>query len=72
MKTLKQAETLIKKEQDRLISIAQTKGLYENFGQQEVARVDKSLGYPNYCIGTERELAKLVMNFDNWCINFTL
>lgn len=72
MKTIKQVETLISKEQSKLISVAQSKGIYENFGQKEVAKIDKALGYPNYCIGTEREFAKLVMNFDNWCMNFTL
>jgi len=72
MKTIKQAETLISKEQTKLIAEAQSKGLYENFGQKEVAKIDKALGYPNYCIGAERELAMLLMNFDNWCMNFTL
>jgi len=70
MKTIKKAEILINKEKDKLIAKAKNKGINENFGEKEIAKIDKALGYPNFYNSAERELANLVMNFSNWCMNF--
>ena len=42
-----------------LIKKAKTKGIYENFGQNEVKKLIDTFSYN-----------KAVEDFDNWCMNF--
>ena len=51
----------IEKYKKALIAKAKTKGLYENFGQDEVRKLSDKYGY-----------SPSVSNFDNWTMNFDL
>lgn len=46
---------------------AKKKGIWENFGQEEVNKLkDKHIGLN--CV--TREIYQLFTDFDNWCMNF--
>lgn len=51
----------IVKYKQALIKKAKSKGLYENFGQSEVRKLESKYGR----LG-------LIAEFDNWCMNFDL
>jgi len=51
----------ISKYKKQLIAKAKSKGLYENFGQDEVSKLEDKYGYTNE-----------VRAFDNWAMNFDL
>lgn len=53
-----------------LINKAQTKGLYENFGQREVSELeDKYVNYSDY--SEDGKLCQnLIIDFDEWCMNY--
>ena len=51
----------INKFKKQLIAKAKRKGLYENFGQAEVRKLEDKYGYSNK-----------VREFDNWAMNFDL
>lgn len=53
----------IEKEKNKLIGIAKTKGIYENFGQKEVRKL-----FSKY--GETLEKRKLILSFEDWCMNF--
>lgn len=60
----------ITKEQNKLIQIAKKKGLYENFGQKEVRKLEeKFINHSDYSqeMNKNRKLIKL---FDDWCMNY--
>ena len=67
-------ENTIKKEKQKLINKAKKKGLYENFGQKEVSRLEDTFNYQHLIYGTseEREQADLIRLFSNWCSHFDL
>lgn len=48
----------IKKAKEKLIRVAKKKGLYENFGQEEVRELQDKYGYTD-----------AIREFDNWCMN---
>lgn len=49
----------IDKLKNKLINIAKTKGIYENFGQKEVSYLEDKYGY-----------TPEVASFDEWCMNY--
>jgi len=51
-----------------LINRARKKGIYENFGQKEVMKLQDR--YYD-CLYKEREAWDLIKNFDHWCSNFS-
>ena len=68
-KTIKGA---INFQQRKLISKAKKKGLYENFGQDEVRAIEeKFIDTSDYTDEMNRKRAML-SNFDDWAMNFDL
>ena len=60
----------ITREQNKLIKIAKTKGLYENFGQKEVRKLeDKFIDISNYSEEMNKN-RRLIQMFDEWCMNY--
>lgn len=58
------------KEQNKLIEIAKTKGLYENFGQKEVRKLeDRFINISNYSEEMNKN-RRLIQMFEEWCINY--
>jgi len=58
------------KEQNKLIKIAKTKGLYENFGQKEVRKLeDKFIDCSDYSEEMNKN-RRLIQMFDEWCMNY--
>jgi hypothetical protein len=58
------------REQDKLIKKAKTKGLYENFGQKEVRKLeDKFINISDYSeeMNSNR---RLIQMFNEWCMNY--
>ena len=58
------------KEQNKLIAKAKTNGLYENFGQKEVRKLEEK--YIN-CSDYSKEMnekRRLIQMFDEWCMNY--
>jgi hypothetical protein len=59
------------REQNKLIKRAADKGLYENFGQKEVRKLeDKFIDISDYTseMNTKRRLIQI---FDDWCMSYT-
>jgi hypothetical protein len=67
-------EKAIQKEKQKLINKAKKKGLYENFGQKEVSKLEDTFNYRQLVYGTpeERDQADLIRLFSNWCSHFDL
>ena len=58
------------KEQNKLIKIAKSKGLYENFGQKEVRKLeDKFIDISDYT-DEMNEKRRLIELFNEWCMNY--
>ncbi len=57
----------------RLSSKADRLGLWENFGQDEVRRLENEYNSNSLCYGTpeERKMYNEIREFDKWCMNFT-
>lgn len=63
-------ETAINREQNKLIKKAKTNGLYENFGQKEVAMLEnKFIDHSEYSHEMNKN-RKLIQLFDEWCMNY--
>ena len=61
----------IKKEKQKLIKIAKTNGLYENFGQEEVrALEDKFIDISDYSPEMNKN-RQLINQFDDWCMSYS-
>jgi hypothetical protein len=62
----------IQKTKDKLVQKAKKKGLWENFGQDDVHRIRDKYDYHSLVYGdvSERKLAKRIENFNDWCVNF--
>ena len=66
----KKIETAIKHEKNRLIDIVKKKGIYENFGQNEIRKIkDQYIDISSY---TDEMNYKrmLIQSFNNWCKNY--
>ena len=61
-------ETKINKYKKALIKKAKEKGLYENFGQKEVMKLEAE--YPTGYIGQERINMDLIRSFNDWVMEF--
>lgn len=60
----------ITKEQNKLIKIAKSKGLYENFGQKEVRKLeDKFIDISDYTDEMNKK-RRLIELFNEWCMNY--
>lgn len=66
--TIEQLRREIQKKKKALIKRAKRQGIYENFGQVEVREL-RSMIDPAELYG---EKGKLIDDFDNWCMDFTL
>jgi len=63
-------EKEIEKVKNKLIKKAKSKGLYENFGQNEVRKLeDKHLNSSDYTDEMNKK-RNLIQSFDEWCMNF--
>jgi hypothetical protein len=64
-------QTAIAKEQDKLINKVRTKGLYENFGQREVSKLeDRFINSSSYT--DEMNVNRLLIEeFNEWCMNYS-
>jgi hypothetical protein len=63
-------DTELTKEQNKLIKKAKTKGLYENFGQKEVKKLeDKFINITDYSDEMNKN-RRLIQMFDEWCMNY--
>jgi hypothetical protein len=63
-------DTALTKEQNKLIKKAKTKGLYENFGQKEVKKLeDKFINITDYSDEMNKN-RRLIQMFDEWCMNY--
>lgn len=56
----------INKYKKSLIAEAKKKGLYENFGQKEVNKLE-DLYYSSF---NDRRIWNLISKFNDWCMNF--
>jgi len=65
-------ETAIKKAKNNLIKRAIKNGMTENFGAKEVMEIQDKFNYSDliYGSGAERNQAKKIDDFDNWCMNY--
>jgi len=62
-------KTLIS-EQNKLIEIAKTKGVYENFGQKEIKSIeDKFINSSDYSEEMNKS-RRLIQEFGEWCGNY--
>lgn len=58
------------KEQNKLITKAKLKGIYENFGQKEVRKLkDKFIDCSDYS-EEMNEARRLIDLFNDWCMNY--
>jgi len=66
-------EREIAKTRNRLIAKWKRYGPYENFGRKEVRTLRDKYRYLDLCWGTpvQREQAKLIDAFGEWCMNYT-
>ena len=63
-------ESAIKKEKNRLISITKSKGLYENFGEKKVRKLEyKFINVSDYSKAMN-ENRRLIQMFDEWCMSY--
>ena len=64
-------QTAIAKEQDKLINKVRTKGLYENFGQREVRKLeDRFINSSSYT--DEMNVNRILLSeFNEWCMNYS-
>jgi len=66
----KKIETAIKYEKNRLISIVKKKGLYENFGQNEVRKIeDQYINNSSYTDEMNHN-RDLLQSFNDWCSTY--
>lgn len=66
----KKIETAIRYEKNRLISIEKKKGIYENFGQNEVRKIeDQYINISSYTDEMNHN-RDLLQAFNNWCSTY--
>ena len=66
-------ETAINKAKNGLIERAKKHGIWENFGQNEVRKIQDKFKYNDLAYGSteDRKQAQKIDEFDNWCMNYT-
>ena len=60
----------IAKEQDKLINKVRTKGLYENFGQREVRKLEDRFIRSESYTDEMNNNRLLIEGFNEWCMNY--
>ena len=66
----KKIDKALTREQNRLSKIAKAKGLYENFGQKEVRKLeDKFIDSSDYSEEMNKN-RRLIQMFNEWCMNY--
>ena len=58
--------------QNKLIKTAKRKGLYENFGQKEISKLENKYIDISNCTNDMNKNRELIYNFSNWCDNYTI
>lgn len=66
METYKEILKDIKKEKNKLIKKAAKSGIYENFWQDEVRKLEDKYSDYRY-----KEEFDLIITFSDWCANYT-
>tara|TARA_R110000822_G_scaffold105427_3_gene233180 strand:- start:287 stop:490 length:204 start_codon:yes stop_codon:yes gene_type:complete len=61
----------IAKEQDKLINKVRTKGLYENFGQREVRKLEDRFIRSESYTDEMNNNRLLIEGFNEWCMNYS-
>ena len=62
----------IEKEKNKLIKQAKEGGLYENFGQEVIIKLeDKHINLSDYSDEMNKK-RNLIEMFNNWCMNYTI
>jgi hypothetical protein len=64
-------ERVITREQDKLIKKAKTKGLYEDFGQREVRKLEEKFIDTSDYSEEMNENRRLIQMFNEWCMHYT-
>ena len=64
-------QTAIAKEQDKLINKVRTKGLYENFGQREVRKLEDRFIRSESYTDEMNNNRLLIEGFNEWCMNYS-
>lgn len=69
MATFKQVNSTIERTKNSL----RKKPICENFGQKELRKIQGKYNYSELIYGTEEErnIARIIDNFDEWCMNYT-
>lgn len=57
----------IKKEKQKLIKKAKEKGIYENFGQKEVRKLENKYSDDEF---ENNDVFKKIRSFDDWCSTY--
>jgi len=58
------------REQNKLIQTAKKKGIYENFGQKEVRKLEeKFINISDYSEEMNKN-RRLIQMFEEWCMNY--
>ena len=63
-------EKAVQKEKNKLIAIAKTKGLYENFGQKEVRKLEDKFINSSIYSDEMNKSRRTIQLFDEWCMNY--
>lgn len=71
MTTLDQANNEIKQLKARLIKRCRTHGISENFGQNEVRKLQDKYADSLCGVSPDREIWLSITAFDDWCMNYT-
>lgn len=66
-----QVRSAISREKKKLMKKWAQKGGYENFGQKEVSALERKFKPDAFGSSEEREIARMIQDFDNWAMNYT-
>lgn len=74
MKTFNNINRAVERAKIKLTEKAREGGIYENFGQKEVAKFKERYSYHSLIYGTHKErlAASIIDKFHSWCVNFDL
>ena len=63
-------DVALTREQSKLIKLAKSKGLYENFGQKEARKLEsKFIDISDYSLEMNKN-RQLIEMFNEWCMNY--
>ena len=68
--SVSQVRSVIKRVQKQLSNKWKKKGGWENFGQKELRKMKDKFKYDPYGSPQERQIAKVLDDFDNWAVNY--